>query len=97
MALLMPLQVTFGVLDSHEHLMTTINERRPSMAMSVFLSHAAADIELVRKVERHAKTLEVATYLYEDDPQAGEHVATKLVEAIRRSDAVIVLDRKSVV
>jgi hypothetical protein len=65
------------------------------MGTSVFLSHAAADIELVRKVEKHARTLDVQTYLYEDDPQAGGAIATKLLEAIQRSDAVIVLLTKN--
>lgn len=65
------------------------------MGTNVFLSHAAADIALVRKVQRHARTLDVDTYLYEDDPQAGETIATKLLEAIQRSDALIVLLTKN--
>jgi hypothetical protein len=61
------------------------------MATSVFLSHAAIDIELVRKVERHAEPLDVQTYVYEDDQRGGEQVAAKLQEHIRSADAVIVL------
>jgi hypothetical protein len=65
------------------------------MATSVFLSHAGPDIELVRKVARHARTLDVGTYLYEDDARAGAMISAKLEEAIRRSDAVIVLLTKN--
>jgi hypothetical protein len=61
------------------------------MATSVFLSHSAADAELVRKVANHAQPLEVSTYAYEDDPQAGRPVASKLEERIRNADALIVL------
>lgn len=61
------------------------------MPISVFLSHSAADVDLIRKVENHARTLDVLTYAYEDDQQGGQSVATKLQERIRTSDAVILL------
>jgi hypothetical protein len=61
------------------------------MATNVFLSHAATDIELVRKVASHAHPLGVTTYAYEDHPQAGSPVAAKLEASIRESDAVLVL------
>jgi nucleoside 2-deoxyribosyltransferase len=61
------------------------------MTTSVFLSHAGADIDLVRKVERHAEPLDVETYVYEDDAEPGGRLAAKLKERIRGSDAVIVL------
>ncbi|MDB4914950.1 MAG: hypothetical protein JWM95_2594 [Gemmatimonadetes bacterium] len=65
------------------------------MATSVFLSHSASDIDLVRKVERHAEPLDVQTYVFEDDAQPGVPIAAKLQERIRTSDAVIVLLTKA--
>lgn len=68
--------------------LTSIQDPMPT---NVFLSHAAADIELVRKVANHARPLAVGTYADEDDPQAGGEVAGKLEARIRESDAVLVL------
>jgi nucleoside 2-deoxyribosyltransferase len=61
------------------------------MATTVFLSHAAADGDLIRKVAAHAATLDILTYAYEDDTQGGGTLAAKLQERIASSDAVIVL------
>jgi hypothetical protein len=61
------------------------------MATTVFLSHTEADRELVQKVSDHARPLEVSTYAYEEDPQAGSPLALKLEGRIRSADAVIVL------
>lgn len=61
------------------------------MAATVFLSHAAADIELVRRVEKHAAALDIRTYAYEDDPQPGSSIAAKLQDSIRAADWLLVL------
>ena len=61
------------------------------MATSVFLSHSASDEQLARKVVAHTQPLEVSTYIYEDDPQAGSELAKKLEDQIRRSDVLLVL------
>ena len=61
------------------------------MGTSVFLSHAAADIAIIRKVAAHAATLDIVTYTYEDDVQGGGDLAAKLQERIANADAVIVL------
>jgi hypothetical protein len=61
------------------------------MPISVFLSHAKEDIELITKVEQHMRPLEVRVYKYEDDPQGGTPLAVKLQQRIRECDVVVVL------
>jgi hypothetical protein len=48
-------------------------------------------VDLVRRVANHAEPISVVTYAYEDDPQPGSPVASKLEARIREADAVIVL------
>ncbi len=59
------------------------------MTYRIFVSHSAADIDLVNTIRAHAEGIGVETYFYERDSQAGRKVSAKLREAIRRSDAVL--------
>lgn len=70
--------------------MTGIMATDPKKA-SVFLSHSTLDGHLVQVVREQATTLGVNVYLHEEHPEPGVQLSTKLIEAIERSDALIVL------
>lgn len=56
-----------------------------------FLSHSMSDGPAVELLREHLDSLGVDLYLAEHDPQPGVSVADKVIAAIERSDAVVVL------
>ena len=66
-------------------------EPPPLPRLSVFLSHATADAEQVALVSRQIEALGIDVYLAEHDPKPGTSVAQKVEEALKRSNAVVVL------
>jgi hypothetical protein len=65
------------------------------MTCQIFLSHSSADKVWVDWIAGQASRLGVLPYLAEHDPQPGTLLSTKVREAIRDSDAVIVLFTKT--
>ena len=61
------------------------------MAYRVFISHSSRDRDWVESIRGVASAAGVDTYLYEHDLQPGRVLADKLEEAIRDSDALLVL------
>jgi hypothetical protein len=57
--------------------------------MLVFVSHATADAELVDAITLQMTALGIETYLAEHDQKAGDSLAAKVEQNIRRSDLVI--------
>jgi hypothetical protein len=58
----------------------------------VFLSHSAADADLGRLIQAEVERTGRATvYLAEQCVQPGQQLAAKIQQAIRTSDAVVVL------
>jgi hypothetical protein len=56
-----------------------------------FLSHSMKDGPAVQLLREHLDSLSIDLYLAEHDPQPGVNIANKLIAAIERSDAVVVL------
>jgi len=56
-----------------------------------FLSHSMQDVPEVDKIREAVTALGVDVYLAENDPQPGAGLAKKVTDAIRASDAVVVL------
>jgi hypothetical protein len=56
-----------------------------------FLSHSMKDGPAVEMLRDHLDSLGVDLYLAEHDPQPGVSVVSKVIAAIERSDAVVVL------
>ena len=65
------------------------------MGYSLFLSHNAADIELVQEVKRRSEAAGVTVYTYEEDVRAGTSLAAKLTQAIRQSDGLVAILTKN--
>ena len=61
------------------------------MKYHVFLSHNAADADLVAAIRRHAAAVNTEVYTYDLDIQAGRPIPDKLTSAIDRSDALVAL------
>lgn len=61
------------------------------MTYRVFLSHNAVDADLVTAIKRAAAAVNTEVYTYDQDIQAGADLPTKLLNAIRRSDALVAL------
>lgn len=61
------------------------------MAYSLFLSHNAADFEIVREIKRRSEAAGITVYTYEDDVQAGSRIVDKLTEAIRNADGLVAI------
>lgn len=59
--------------------------------LEVFLSHATADREHVALVQRQIEALGISVYLAEHDPKPGTSIAAKVVDALKRCHAVVVL------
>jgi hypothetical protein len=57
----------------------------------IFISHSSADTKWVELIAAHATALGVTPYLAEHDPRPGTNLSQKVREAIRASDAMIVL------
>ena len=57
----------------------------------IFFSHSMRDRDWCDWLAREARKLGVEAYLAEHDRQPGRQLAAKVEEAIRRSDAVVVL------
>jgi len=57
----------------------------------VFISHSSADRRWVEWIAVQAQALGVVPYLAEHDPKPGTSLSEKVREAIRQSDAMIVL------
>lgn len=57
----------------------------------VFISHSSSDAVWVDWIAVQARTLGVEPYLAQHDPNPGTVLSTKVREAIRASDAVVVL------
>ena len=66
-------------------------EPPPLPRLSVFLSHATADAKQVALVSRQIEALGIDVYLAEHDPKPGTSVAHHVEEALKRSNAVVVL------
>jgi len=56
-----------------------------------FLSHSMQDVPEVDKIREAVTALGVEVYLAENDPKPGVNLAAKVIEAIKGSDAVVVL------
>jgi TIR domain len=56
-----------------------------------FLSHSVRDVPEVDKIREAVAALGVEVYLAENDPQPGANLAKKVTDAIKASDAVVVL------
>src|ERR1022692_2522387 len=56
-----------------------------------FLSHSMKDHAVVELLKQQIEALGVDLYLAEHDPQPGRPLVDKVTEAIRRSDAMVVL------
>src|SRR5438876_12207767 len=65
------------------------------MPYRIFLSHTAADADLVADVKRAAKALDMEVYAYEDDLHAGANVGDKLLREIDACDALVALLTKA--
>ena len=61
------------------------------MAYKIFLSHSSPDADLVKRIADNANGIGVDVYLYEHDVQPGMSIAEKIKQAIRDSDALVVL------
>ena len=61
------------------------------MAYKVFLSHTTSDSGWVKWIAENANSIGIEVYLFEHDPQPGTALADKVINAIRDSDALIVL------
>jgi nucleoside 2-deoxyribosyltransferase len=59
--------------------------------MIIFCSHSSKDMELVRPLQERIEAMGWELYLFEDDKQPGEYVASKLQRAIERASVVLVL------
>jgi hypothetical protein len=57
----------------------------------VFLSHSSRDEALVEPIRAQASAIEVDVYLHELHPEPGATLSAKISEAIKSSDALIVL------
>jgi hypothetical protein len=57
----------------------------------VFLSHATSDTEHVSLVKKQIEAMGITLYLAEHDPKAGTNLAQKVIDAIHRCQAVVVL------
>src|SRR6185437_2355660 len=67
----------------------------PPMTFHIFLSHTSVDSELVDDIARAARALDISTYAYEDDAQAGVNIGEKLMREIDRCDALVALLTKA--
>jgi TIR domain len=56
-----------------------------------FLSHSMRDVPEVDKIREAVTALGVEVYLAENDPQPGANLAKKVTDAVKASDAVLVL------
>jgi nucleoside 2-deoxyribosyltransferase len=61
------------------------------MEFAVFISHHSADCAITDRVRRFTESIGLQPYLFENHPEAGEQLASKLVEAIRSSQAFVVV------
>lgn len=61
------------------------------MGYSVFLSHSSKDLAWAEWIAANAKPIGADVYLYEYDPRPGKAITDKVLEALRRADALIVL------
>ena len=62
---------------------------------SVFFSHSSIDKEWIFWIADNAEAIGIEVYLYEHDPQPGKVIAEKIKNAIRDSDALLVLLSKN--
>ena len=65
--------------------------RRGAANLTVFFSHASADVVSAQLVERHLNDIGVTVYLAEHDPRPGTSVAKKVQDNIKQADLVVVL------
>jgi len=61
------------------------------LMVQIFLSHSSRDREVVEPIRAQAQAIEVDVYLHEMHPQPGENLSSKVIEAIKSSDALVVL------
>jgi nucleoside 2-deoxyribosyltransferase len=61
------------------------------MSYSVFLSHSSQNADWAKWVCQEAELVGIDVYLFEHDPRPGTYIAEKVQQAIRGSDAVVVL------
>lgn len=62
---------------------------------TIFLSHSSVDKEWIFWIADNAEAIGIEVYLYEHDPQPGTVIAEKIKDAIRDSDALVVLLSKN--
>jgi hypothetical protein len=65
------------------------------MTFKIFLSHSSSDKDLVNMIADNAKMIGIDVYLYEHDFHPEMPVANKLKDAIKKSDAMVVLLTKN--
>jgi hypothetical protein len=61
------------------------------MAYKVFLSHSARDRDAVAAIANHLGAIGIDVWLFEQHPEPGDSVAKKILDAIPRADAMLVL------
>lgn len=61
------------------------------MTTRIFLSHSAADRDIVQQVRSRIAAVGIDAYLFEHDPQPGAIVADKIQHELIRADAVVVI------
>ena len=62
-----------------------------SVGTKIFLSHSTTDRAQVELVKSQIEALGVDVYLAEHDPKPGTSIAAKVMQALKGSDAVVVL------
>lgn len=61
------------------------------MAYQVFLSHSSKDHEVVAAIHDQLVASGINVWTYEQHPEPGRRLSEKILEAIRQSDAAVVL------
>jgi nucleoside 2-deoxyribosyltransferase len=61
------------------------------MAYTIFFSHNSDDIQWVKQIEHRLWQEGIKPYLFQTDPHPGKSVTKKIENAIRDSDALVVL------
>jgi nucleoside 2-deoxyribosyltransferase len=65
------------------------------MEFTLFISHYSADVAVTDRVRRFSEAIGFQVYVYEENPRAGEPLASKLVDAIRSAQGVVAVLTKA--
>jgi nucleoside 2-deoxyribosyltransferase len=57
----------------------------------IFVSHSSRDLAIVEPIKAQAEAIEVEVYLHELHAEPGANLSVKIMEAIKSSDALVVL------